>query len=165
MNSVNRKESLDGVRGISIYFVIFCHYFAHAGTQGIGTKITFLSIDIQAALLQLGSVGVTFFFVLSAYLLTKNFLDQKYRNIPDYVRKRFYRIYPSFIFFTSIYLICYKLLGKYPYASQLDNKYFVICIAFLQPLFIGTSYHAVDILPGTWSLYPEIYFYVFYLPS
>ena len=99
MTSVNRKESLDGVRGISICFVIICHYFAHAGTQGNGTKITFLSIDIQAALLQLGSVGVTFFFVLSAYLLTKNFLDQKYRNLTDYVLKRFYRIYPSFILY------------------------------------------------------------------
>ena len=61
-----------------------------------------------------------------------------------------------------MYILFYKLSGKYDYASDISSfKYLTTSILFLQPLLIFSQYNSVDVLPGTWSLYPEIYFYIF----
>ena len=161
MGQFTKNRNLDGVRGLAIVFVIFCHFFAHASPNGNGVAISYAGLNLQNIFLRLGSVGVNLFFTLSAYLLTKNFKEKRYRNLREYLAKRFLRIYPAFIIFTLIYVILYALFGKYKFASEIDPGYLAVCIFFLQPLFIGTNINSIDVVPGTWSLYPEIYFYLF----
>ena len=156
-----KSRNLDGVRGLAIVFVIFCHFFAHASPDGNGVAISYAGWNLQSIFLQSGSVGVSFFFSLSAYLLTKNFLEKRYKNLREYLVKRFLRIYPAFVIFTLIYVILYSLFGKYKFASEITPEYLAVCIIFLQPLFIGTDINSIDIAPGTWSLYTEVYFYLF----
>lgn len=155
-----KNLSFDGLRGVAILFVIFCHYFAHSAYSGTGIPLRWHQIDFQSAILNFGSVGVTLFFILSAYLLSQNFLIGKYNSLKQYAQKRFFRIYPAFIVSTIIYLCLYMIFGKYKFAAELNIKFILVCVTFLQPIFIWTKINAIDISPGTWSLYPEVYFYL-----
>jgi peptidoglycan/LPS O-acetylase OafA/YrhL len=94
-------DSLTGVRGAACLLVILCHDTALHG-RGNGSLIV------------AGSTAVLIFFVLSAYLLTKNMLkeigpkkDQPPRTglimiLVNYLIKRFIRIYPAFATYVII---------------------------------------------------------------
>ena len=158
----NHDKHLDRLRGIAIILVMICHFFAHSDKSGSGFNLVILNYDLKQILLPLGGVGVGIFFQLSAYLLTLNILEGKYPKLSNYFIKRFRRIYPAFLTFSIMYILFYKLSGKYDYASDISSfKYLTTSILFLQPLLIFSQYNSVDVLPGTWSLYPEIYFYIF----
>jgi peptidoglycan/LPS O-acetylase OafA/YrhL len=158
----NHDKHLDRLRGIAIVLVMACHFFAHSDKSGSGFNLVILNYDLKQILLPLGGVGVGIFFQLSAYLLTLNILEGKYPRLSNYFIKRFRRIYPAFLTFSIMYILFYKFSGKYDYASDISSfKYLITSILFLQPLLIFSQFNAVDVLPGTWSLYPEIYFYIF----
>jgi len=95
-------KALTGMRGLAILFV----YLSHSSKAGINL---FSALDFSGA----GRYGVFMFFVLSAYLLTKQFLDTNIKtNITKYIItffiKRILRIYPLFILSLLIYYMLYK---------------------------------------------------------
>lgn len=151
---------MDRLRGFAIVLVLICHFYAHSDKSGAGFAIHFFGVNIQPILLQLGGVGVGIFFSLSAYLLTLHFIEGRYKNYSEYFLKRLRRIYPAFLGFLILYLLVYKTFGKNDYASDLvDPTFFVTCVLFIQPLLTFSDFNAIDVIPGTWSLYTEIYFY------
>lgn len=151
---------LDGVRALAVSLTIICHFFAHAHPSGLGVPLVILGFDFRGGLLNLGSVGVAIFFVLSAYLLTDNLQSGSYRNLRHYFAARYRRIVPAFFAFTLLFEVSYRIFGKYPYAVDLNPIYVLTSAIFAQPLFLFTQVNSVDILPGTWSLYTEVYFYL-----
>jgi peptidoglycan/LPS O-acetylase OafA/YrhL len=89
-------RSLDGIRGLGILVVIFCHYYG----PSVRDLVAFAWIFVQM------------FFVQSGYLITKLLLEDKERSFGAYL-KRFYwrrmlRIFPIYfavvLFFTLLYL-------------------------------------------------------------
>lgn len=90
-------KGLTGLRGFAVLFVILSH------SNKAGFRL-FDSIDFSGS----GRYGVFIFFVLSSYLLTKQFLDLNedinYINyFIKYLIKRILRIYPLFIGALSVY--------------------------------------------------------------
>jgi peptidoglycan/LPS O-acetylase OafA/YrhL len=158
--SLKLNPKLDGVRALAVALVMVCHFFAHSDPSGLGVPAVVFGFDLRGSLLNLGSVGVAIFFVLSAYLLTDNLQSGSYKNLSHYYQSRYRRIFPAFFAFTILYLLCYQLIGKYPYGVDVNPFYALTSTIFAQPLFLFTQINSVDILPGTWSLYTEIYFYV-----
>lgn len=90
-NAINQIDSLDGLRGIAVLFVLVSH-LSNAGMDII-PPLSFSGV---------GKVGVWLFFTLSSFLLTLQFLNKKDGSLIsarvwlNYFVKRFFRIYPLF---------------------------------------------------------------------
>jgi len=93
--SRNFVDAFTGIRGVACFFVILCHEFISFSKGNRSVQ-------------QAGYLAVPLFFILSAYLLTKNMLkeiepkkDQPPRavwnmTLVNYYIKRLFRIYPAF---------------------------------------------------------------------
>ena len=87
--------ALDGLRGFAVLMVLL----AHAYDRGISPFADYINLKGS----YFGVHGVFIFFVLSAYLLTKQFLDSDATDknfikfTGEYFYRRFLRIYPLFV--------------------------------------------------------------------
>jgi peptidoglycan/LPS O-acetylase OafA/YrhL len=95
LNSVSRIPSLDGIRAIAIGLVVISHF---SKDSGWGDP------------LDLGSLGVRIFFVISGYLITGLLLKEMDKdgkiNLPRFFFRRTLRIFPAFYF----YIVCMLVL-------------------------------------------------------
>jgi peptidoglycan/LPS O-acetylase OafA/YrhL len=96
MKSASRIPSLDGIRAISIGLVIISHYSKDCGWGDP---------------LNLGSLGVRIFFVISGFLITGLLLKELAQdgtiNLPRFFFRRTLRIFPAFYF----YIVCMLILA------------------------------------------------------
>jgi peptidoglycan/LPS O-acetylase OafA/YrhL len=87
--------SLDGVRAISIVFVLVAHL---TGTRNFPGDLSSLS--------KLGEFGVRVFFVISGYLITSILLAELRRNakisLPRFYFRRTFRLFPAAYFFILV---------------------------------------------------------------
>lgn len=135
--------SLNGVRGFAVLLVLF----SHASNFGFNLHP---NVSFSGA----GRYGVFLFFVLSAFLLTKQFLDHNFKKgeintfVAHYFKRRFLRIYPLFTFA----LVVYYLLHKFGYSIyQIDE------VVFIKTLFLMTG-------KGIFWTIPVEFQYYFILP-
>src|SRR5919199_998810 len=90
-----RINALDGLRGVACLMVFFYH-----------SAVNLHIFDITVY----GSVGVHIFFVLSGYLLYKQFIKKlvKENVFPSFYKfymRRFFRIYPPYIIALAIIVL------------------------------------------------------------
>ncbi len=103
-----------------------------------------------AAANHVGTFGVELFFVLSGYVILNSI--KKY-NIADYLRHRFWRIYPVFLCFSLIYFVANRFLHIEPTADSVP--YLLSNLVFLD-LFLETP----ALTPNAWTITYEIWFYI-----
>src|SRR5689334_14130487 len=115
-----RLDFLDGLRGMAIVLVMLLHYW----------EITWFNLTICPLdfgfLATTGSLGVTLFFFISGFCL---FLS--YDRTPQtwsYVRKRFFKIMPSYVLATAIILIFFvrPFSDFFGFAKHLSTHLFFI---------------------------------------
>jgi len=100
--------ALDGVRGLTMLLVVLAHSNQH-GLYPIGS---WLSFEVG------GRYGVFLFFVLSAYLLTRQFLDSGMTRgtlrpqLSEYFFRRFARIYPLYAAAVTAYFLPALVMGQ-----------------------------------------------------
>lgn len=140
--------SLDGVRGIAVLIVVINHALRSDGFS-VGSE-KFLEI------LPTGHFGVSIFFVLSGYLITKLLLAEEARNgridIRNFYVRRTFRILPLLYFY--IVLVGFlDFVGVIP--PQRGTSYFAAA-TFTNPLFFSVDW----VFSHTWSLAVEEYFYL-----
>ncbi len=108
-----RYEAIDGLRGISVLLVCYCHYFQWM-FPGQPTSWAMTKIIVPSA--SKGWMGLHVFFVLSGFLITKALLHSKDR--PSYIRNfyvnRAYRIFPAYY---ATLLALWALIGSKPYLA------------------------------------------------
>jgi len=126
-----RNFGLDIIRAISILFVLIAHRF---------------ELPIE-----LGLLGVQFFFVLSGFLigqiLIKDFINgAKMNTVFKFWKRRWFRTLPLYYLILSLKILFY---GN-PYGWKIIVYYF-----FLQANFVGISF-----FPVSWSLIVEEWFYI-----
>ena len=147
------RKDLDGLRAISIIFVVFYH----------------LQLNLFNGLFLGGFIGVDIFFVLSGYLLT-GLLTKNYQSkisIGSFYLKRSRRLLPSFYFviFCSVIISYFFLISNYYeefYKSVISatgifsNFFFAFNSNYFDtPYFLKPLLH-------TWSLSIEFQFILFY---
>jgi len=99
-------NALDGLRGIAILLVLFSH-LSNCNMHAF-YRLSFSGV---------GKVGVWLFFVLSAFLLTRPLLMRSFADIIDkrflfnYILRRFFRIYPLYLFVLFLSYLCRVFLG------------------------------------------------------
>ena len=93
INSSDRIKSLDGLRGIAILLVFFCHYVPQDRH------------DPLSAAARLGWVGVDLFFVLSGFLITGILVDtrESVDRFKSFYVRRILRLLP--VYFTAVAIV------------------------------------------------------------
>ena len=93
----NRIRSLDGIRGIAIYLVLLGHLFPHASS--------------------FSKPGVTVFFGLSGYLITRLLIHEYEKtgnlNLKAFYIRRIFRLAPCFLLVLSCTLVWCLVMGAY----------------------------------------------------
>ena len=146
-------KNLDGVRAIAILMVMLFHFF-----HGIILDTEFLQFMNRVFIL--GQTGVTLFFVLSGFLITRILLFTK--NNPHYFKnfylRRTLRIFPLYYLFLFLFYLFHPLIfGSQPVPFH-EQLYFYI---YLQNF--AETFHWQAVGPGHfWSLAVEEHFYLFW---
>lgn len=93
-NSANYIPNLDGLRAISILIVLCSHF--------ITNKIP-------------GGLGVYVFFVISGFLIARQFFNEKARtdhiDRKNFYIRRFFRLYPVALVYTAVVIVAYAVMG------------------------------------------------------
>ena len=166
-SGVKNIPELDGLRGIAILLVILGHFWAHASSDNLyRLPVVVNGLDFTW-IFCLAGYGVQLFFILSAFLLYLPFANaiknnQNYPSTSRFYKRRFFRIYPAFLFVMITYLLIIYLFGPFPGAAPYNITNIMNNLLFVQPIttFFSKSVVTLDIIPGTWSLNTEVYFYL-----
>lgn len=138
-----RVESLTGLRWFAA-FGVFVHHFS-----------TFAPIPRLATITPLGVTGVSFFFVLSGFVLTWSFFERD--TAPRFYWRRFARIYPMVVVSTLVALPVFY--GSAPFAKAWDLDAVVLSLLLLHAWFSGLPEIYFGGNPASWSLSTEAFFY------
>ena len=144
-SSAERFPSLDGLRGISIWTVML----AHASTHFAGTPLHVRRVHVLLAIM--AYFGVTTFFVISGFLITKLLLREHLRtsgvDLGSFYRRRAVRIFPAALSYILIVLLMAKVTaGQAACALTFTTTYFFD--------------YAAKPLQQLWSLSVEEQFYL-----
>jgi peptidoglycan/LPS O-acetylase OafA/YrhL len=164
--------ALDGLRGWAIIFVIAVHSWAHSSRAGTGI-VVLLPIGTRTFditwVLATGHNAVIVFFVLSGFLLYQHWLERQNKmqfsaQLRSFAESRIRRILPAYAFYMCLYLALIAVVGKHRFAADLGASNFLLNLAFLTPIanlapVPSAIASSLDVLPGTWSLNAEIWFY------
>ncbi|MBC3935362.1 acyltransferase [Undibacterium sp. CY7W] len=147
MNSAShsRLQALDGLRGVSILLVLISHAW-------LGHIVP-------------GGLGVTIFFFISGYIITRLMIAEwdktEHISISKFYLRRFFRLMPALIVFVLISLGVMQLAGVQWQWIELMSVFFYFANYF--GIFVGFS---GDVLPPplsiTWSLAVEEHFYMLF---
>ena len=115
----NRVEQLDGLRGIFSVMVIAHHHNAFKG-----------SIFYNNFFVINSSLFVDFFFVLSGFVISINYLDRvnTTTDLARFMKKRFIRLYPLLLYTELIFIIA-GILGDFSpmkNAANLPLEYYLV---------------------------------------
>lgn len=141
------------------------------GLDGLRAVAFLLVFALHADYVQVGWVGVQFFFVLSGFLITGILLDMKKALPPreyfvKFYGRRFLRIFPLYYFYLVLMLGVAALLLYYSYRPGYMKIFFEqVRYAFLYvyDFFFATRYaRNTNFLDHFWSLSVEEQFYIFW---
>jgi len=151
LDKLKHFKALDGVRGIAALMVVFFHYFID-----VHSSTLFLTLIKKIAVF--GQTGVSLFFVLSGFLITRILLHSKEDNnyFKNFYARRSFRIFPLYFLFLILYF--YVL----PFLVEVNNNapswfYWV----YLQNIAMTFNWDNNGPL-HFWSLAVEEHFYLFW---
>lgn len=138
-----RVESLTGLRWFAA-FGVFLHHF-----------MNFAPIPKVSRITPFGVTGVTFFFVLSGFVLTWSFFDRD--TARRFYWRRFARIYP--LVFVTTLLALPVFYGAERFQKPWDIGNIVLSLVLLHAWFSGLPLIFFGGNPASWSLSSEAFFY------
>lgn len=148
---------IDMLRGLAILGVLLVH--STLGMPTVGLEKLPMHIEY---LLCAGKHGVSLFFVVSAFTLTRSIhirIDKEHMPIRKYFLRRFFRIAPAYYF--VLIITFFMGIGMPGYASSQDATLtwpsFAAHLLFVNGFF---PYYANDFLGVEWSISTEFMFYV-----
>lgn len=102
-------------------------------------------------LVKQSNIGVSYFFILSGFVMIIAYGKQNKIDFVDFIKKRIARIYP--LYFLAIFiLLVYRIL-----TNNVDFTGLILNIAVIQSWFLG---YALSFNAPGWSLVVEMFFYL-----
>nr|WP_319397843.1 acyltransferase [uncultured Carboxylicivirga sp.] len=146
---------LDGIRAIAALLVMHFHFFQAYQIYGN----TILNLIQKTSVF--GQTGVSLFFVLSGFLITRILVAAKeeahyFRN---FYAKRVLRIFPLYYVFL---LLFYFIIIPYFENRQVSFKDMLVYFTYLQNIFLTFSNTPITGPGHFWSLAVEEHFYLFW---
>ena len=151
--NIRYYKELDGVRAIAALMVMFFHFCG-----GIVTNNSFLLLIKKVSIF--GQTGVSLFFVLSGFLITRLLLNSKTQKkyFFNFYIKRVLRIFPLYYFFLLVFYFVLPLVLKTP---LIEFKYQYFYWIYLQNFAMTFNWFSNG--PSHfWSLAVEEHFYFFW---
>ncbi|UOQ51374.1 acyltransferase family protein [Hymenobacter cellulosivorans] len=139
--------ALTGFRAVAALAVFLFHFPPVAGTGE-------LLPDALHALFREGHVGVSLFFTLSGFLISRRYYHQSFSGaeLRTYLYRRWARIYPVFFLVTTATFILDKL-----YQKEDAVRLFLVNLTLVKGLLTNYAFSGV---PQSWSLTTEECFYL-----
>lgn len=105
--AVSHIPALDGIRGLAVLLVLFCHATGRPFGEDAGPYFTGAIDKLVLALSKLSWTGVDLFFVLSGFLITGILFDAKGKRhfFRNFYARRTVRIFPLYYAFLILFLI------------------------------------------------------------
>lgn len=155
MDKLIQLNKLTSLRYFAAFYVIAFHYFGFfAGVN------SFIEMIIHH-----GYVAVSFFFILSGYILTYNYLKYAENiNYKQFLKKRFIKLYPAYFTALAISFV----FGIYFYISSpesrssifIDSYAFISSVLMLQSWTPHLLFSIMNVNAPGWSLSVEMFLYV-----
>lgn len=153
--------NLDGLRFLSFFLVFLSHSFA-TDSQAIKEMLWFKLIKVR--IFSDGDIGVSFFFVLSGFLITYLLIKEKELlgniNVKSFYIRRALRIWPLYylvmIFGFLIFPIIKQMLGQVP--NEVANPLY--CFTFLNNFDSIKHVPDASTIAVMWSVAIEEQFYL-----
>lgn len=152
---MNKKEldlGIQYLRGAAVLFVVFFHLRSILSTTVPG-------INLGDMLFGEGSAGVDVFFVISGYIIALSTQSTANASPKSFFIKRFFRIYPPFIFCLAAFLIVKNHFGEVYSLGQMVRSATMLHIDYASE----APYFGYNILYPAWTLAYEVYFYFIFL--
>ncbi|HHQ6568768.1 TPA: acyltransferase family protein [Serratia fonticola] len=157
----NRFVVLDSFRGLCAVFVVIFHMRA----AGSITEWTFFKGS---------AIFVNFFFVLSGFVMAHAYTRRDTINFKNYIKSRFLRIYPLYIFMLAIFIIleaskmiAYKKMGivfnTMPFTGKGDPIEIIPNLLMIQSWTSLTEHLSFNY--PSWSISIEFYTYILFFIS
>ncbi|WP_144512908.1 acyltransferase family protein [Bacillus mycoides] len=168
-----RYDELDSIRGIASLSVVFHHCFlcfsvflaAHFHDSVNNTFVKILS-NSPLHIFWAGHEAVILFFILSGFVLSLPFLNNVKQYYPDYIIKRFFRIYTPYIITVVISGLLFTIL-KENNSNDLSNWFNqmwsnpITPTAIISYVFmLGLDTH--NLSTTSWSLVHELRISIFF---
>ena len=144
----NHIHALTGIRFVAALGVFIHHMLGNLG-------ITFLNCP-------LGDGGVTFFFVLSGFILTYVYADRltQKRKLGRFYFTRWARIWPLHVVTLGIYIFCFMKLQHIYNNSEPTQR--LIANAFLLQSWVPSYSWCFSFNSVSWSISTEAFFYLMF---
>lgn len=162
--SIKFFNNFDGLRFIAALLVLF-HHAASMMSKNGETFIT------QLDLFKNGANAVSFFFVLSGFLITYLLLQEqdkkRHVSIRNFYIKRILRIWPLYFLMIIIALFIQPVLIDLlhiPYVMTYDFKETWMYFVFFLPGMVTYYFGGSHLLEPLWSIGVEELFYLFWAP-
>jgi peptidoglycan/LPS O-acetylase OafA/YrhL len=146
-------KNLDGVRAIAALMVMFFHFFRSITPS---SKIMILLTEVSSV----GQTGVTLFFVLSGFLITRILIRTKQSEgfFKNFYIRRTLRIFPLYYLFLILWYVIAPLFLVMESASSHQQFFYV---TYLQGFARTFDWNSVG-PHHFWSLAVEEHFYLFW---
>jgi peptidoglycan/LPS O-acetylase OafA/YrhL len=141
------RARLDGLTGLR-FFAALAVFAFHAKVFLVGTRFSGL-FDLASP----GMVGVSFFFVLSGFVLTWSWRPRPYLQ---YIRRRLARIVPA-----TWVAGLFALTTLATHRDALESVPTLLSVPLLHAWWPGVHIDSTP-LPATWSLSVELFFYLLF---
>lgn len=138
-------KNYHGLRGLAALLVFSSHSLG-----GFIKHDNQADFSVADSLINIGVFGVEMFFFLSGYVI---YLTSRNTKGKDFIKKRFWRIYPVFLLFTCLFFVLNAFSQLYP---QKDNVIFLIN----NITFINLFTNSPALTPNAWSITYEIMYYI-----
>ncbi|MCB0168227.1 MAG: acyltransferase [Anaerolineae bacterium] len=172
-HSETRIRGLDGLRAVAIFMIFALHAWGHSGEPSITIASTqFGIIELTPAIELGGQIGVAIFFIISGFLLSLSFWkhiltrqDKYPLQWKDYFKRRFLRIYPSYI----LAVIIYALVHDTNHSFNVRAIHIISHVLLIHNLFEVTIYNIstplwfVATLVQLYLVLPFIFLFISYL--
>ena len=147
-------ENLDGVRGIAALMVVIFHFFRFDITK------TLPHLSIYQRLTEFGQHGVSLFFILSGFVITRILMNAK--DKPHYFKnfyiRRALRIFPLYY---SFLLLWYFVMPYFDHSEFIPFKLQIPFYLYVQNIFVIIDLPRMG-PPHFWTLAIEEHFYFFW---
>jgi peptidoglycan/LPS O-acetylase OafA/YrhL len=155
---------LNGLRFLAAATVVLMHIHNNMGISGL-TQLPAWPVLFK------GLYAVSFFFVLSGFLITWLLLREQQLshsiNIKKFYLRRIFRIWPLYFIVIAAGLFFYWRLTPMlhlPFESQYPHGLAVLLYTFFLANLMNSLYHVGGMLHVTWSIAVEEQFYLFWAP-
>jgi len=162
----NEYYILNVLRGLSALFVLFYHFFVFFfANQSMSAGLLQIEpIDLSEPFylqilgdfpLNIGHLGVAFFFLISGFLIQPSL--ERYTTFKSYLTHKVFRLWPSYVFcffmgLVFVMIFCALRGSPFPYTSGHIFAYF---------FWMRDIFHYPFIDGAVWSLEIQVKFYIF----